>query len=119
MGKKFYAVAIGRQKGVYKTWAECKAQVDGFKFPKYKGFETMEEAEEFIDEHSDHRQNKMAKASISRKIDITQELKALKASNETMKTDLNEFVLQMSNKINENNAKIDAIINSSCDKGLC
>ena len=117
MGKKFYAVAIGRKKGVYKTWAECKAQVDGFKFPKYKGFETMDEAQAFIDEHSDHRQNKVAKASISSKIDITQELKALKASNETIKTDLKEFVLKMCNKLEENNAKIDAIMHSS-EKGL-
>ena len=113
MGKKFYAVAKGRQIGIYKTWPECKAQVDGFKFPKYKGFETMDEAQDYIDEHSDNRQNKVAKASISQKMDITQELKALRAFNEAIKTDLSEFVSKMSNKIEENNAKIDAIINSS------
>lgn len=44
----FYAVAKGRVPGVYTTWAEAKAQVDGFKFPKYRKFETREEAVQFV-----------------------------------------------------------------------
>lgn len=44
----FYAVAKGRSPGIYSTWAEAKKQVDGFKFPKYRKFETREEAEAFI-----------------------------------------------------------------------
>ena len=33
MAKKknnFYAVKQGKNKGIYKTWDECKAQVEGF-----------------------------------------------------------------------------------------
>ncbi len=43
--KKAYVVFKGRKPGIYKTWAECKAQVDGFSGPVFRGYETMEEAE--------------------------------------------------------------------------
>jgi ribonuclease HI len=36
--KKYYVVHVGRQQGIYTTWADCKAQVDGFKGAIYKGF---------------------------------------------------------------------------------
>ncbi len=36
--KKYYIVHVGRQQGIYTTWANCKAQVDGFKGAIYKGF---------------------------------------------------------------------------------
>ena len=50
MSKKFYyAVRVGNQPGIYNTWDECKAQVDGFPKAKYKKFKTLEEAEVFID----------------------------------------------------------------------
>jgi len=44
----FYAVAKGRIPGVYKTWAECQAQVTGFGGAIFKKFETKGEAELFI-----------------------------------------------------------------------
>jgi ribonuclease HI len=46
MGKKskFYVVWHGRQKGIFSTWDECKAQVDGFDGAKYKSFESEREA---------------------------------------------------------------------------
>jgi ribonuclease HI len=48
MSQSFYAVAKGRAPGIYMTWADAKAQVDGFKFPKYRKFTTHEEAADFI-----------------------------------------------------------------------
>lgn len=48
----FYAVAKGRQVGVFNTWPEAKAQVDGFKFPKFRKFGTRAEADKFISENS-------------------------------------------------------------------
>lgn len=42
--KKAYVVFKGRKPGIYKTWAECKAQVDGFSGPVFRGYESMEEA---------------------------------------------------------------------------
>ncbi|KAK2616074.1 hypothetical protein N8I77_002783 [Diaporthe amygdali] len=44
----FYAVARGRQSGVYHTWDECRAQVDGFSDARYKKFETFADATEYL-----------------------------------------------------------------------
>ncbi len=44
----FYAVANGRSIGIFRTWSECKESVEDFKSAKYKKFETLEEAQEFI-----------------------------------------------------------------------
>lgn len=42
MGKKgFYAVARGRTVGVYHTWDDCKAQVDGFSGPRLVAFDEI------------------------------------------------------------------------------
>ncbi len=38
----------GGVSGIYLTWAECKAQVDGVPGARYKGFATHEEAEAFL-----------------------------------------------------------------------
>ena len=42
--KKYYGVKKGKITGVFKTWDECKASVDGFPGAEYKGFTVMEEA---------------------------------------------------------------------------
>lgn len=44
----FYAVKVGKQPGIYKTWDECKEQVSGFSGALYKGFQTKREAEQFL-----------------------------------------------------------------------
>ncbi|WP_026834974.1 viroplasmin family protein [Eubacterium xylanophilum] len=46
--KNYYCVLAGKTPGIYKTWNECKAQVDGFPGAKYKGFSLLEEAEEYM-----------------------------------------------------------------------
>ena len=43
---KFYVVWHGVTPGIYTSWAECKAQVNGCEGAIYKGFPTREEAEE-------------------------------------------------------------------------
>jgi len=45
---KFYAVKRGRNPGIYKTWDDCKKEVDGFDNPVFKSFGTEKEAKEFI-----------------------------------------------------------------------
>ncbi|XP_064547728.1 ribonuclease H1 [Drosophila montana] len=44
----YYAVAHGRQVGIYDSWAQCQQQVNGFKGAIYKKFNTRQEAEQFI-----------------------------------------------------------------------
>ena len=49
MGKKYYAVRVGKTPGIYLTWDACKAMVDGYPGAKYKGFESIAEAEAFLE----------------------------------------------------------------------
>lgn len=46
--KKVYAVRAGRKPGIYATWDECKAQVDGFSGAQFKGFASEAEAENYM-----------------------------------------------------------------------
>ncbi|KAM4043192.1 ribonuclease H1-like isoform 1-T3 [Anomaloglossus baeobatrachus] len=48
VARMFYAVRKGRNPGVYKTWAECKEQVDRFPAARYKKFASEEEAWRFV-----------------------------------------------------------------------
>ncbi len=48
MAKKYYAVKVGRQVGIYQTWADCQKQVTGYSGAIFKSFSTLEEAEAFI-----------------------------------------------------------------------
>lgn len=45
---KFYAVAVGRNPGVYGTWAECQRQTKGFSSARFKSFPTRAQAEAFV-----------------------------------------------------------------------
>ena len=45
--KKFYAVAVGKDPGVYTNWEDTKEQIDGFSGALYKSFTSMEEATEY------------------------------------------------------------------------
>lgn len=44
----FYAVAKGRTTGIFMTWSECEAQVKGFSGARYKKFDTVVSAQDFI-----------------------------------------------------------------------
>jgi len=46
MAGKFYVVWAGKQPGVYASWPECQAQVNGFPEAKYKSYPTRTEAEQ-------------------------------------------------------------------------
>ncbi len=44
---KYYAVKVGKNPGIYRTWDECKEQVTGYSGAIYKSFSTLVEAEDF------------------------------------------------------------------------
>lgn len=46
--KNFYAVRKGVCPGIYKSWEECQQNVTGFSGAEFKGFKTLEEAEEYM-----------------------------------------------------------------------
>ncbi|CEG79722.1 hypothetical protein RMATCC62417_14153 [Rhizopus microsporus] len=53
----FYAVRVGRHQGVYRNWADCKEQVNGVSGAKFKKFNSLEEAQGFVDaENSNYSQ---------------------------------------------------------------
>ena len=43
--KEAYVVFRGRKPGIYGSWPECQAQVEGFSKARHEGYYTMEEAE--------------------------------------------------------------------------
>lgn len=65
----FYAVKVGKQPGIYKTWDECKEQVSGFSGAVYKGFQTKKEAEDFLSGKS--AVNSSANKTIADEVDVT------------------------------------------------
>lgn len=48
--KNFYAVRAGRKVGIYTTWDDCKEQVNGHLGAIVKGFITLAEAQQFMNE---------------------------------------------------------------------
>lgn len=42
--KKFYVVWKGKHPGIFESWKDCKAQIEGYKGAQYKSFATFEEA---------------------------------------------------------------------------
>lgn len=44
----YYGVKVGLNPGIYTSWEECKAQVDGYPNARYKKFKTEEEAKTFV-----------------------------------------------------------------------
>lgn len=47
--KKYYAVRIGRNPGIYTDWERCKEEVHGVKGAVYKSFKKREDAEAFLE----------------------------------------------------------------------
>lgn len=45
---KFYAVRNGRHIGIYNTWEECRAEVEGFSGAEYKSFPSYDAAAAYI-----------------------------------------------------------------------
>jgi len=50
-GRHYYAVARGRNPGVYTDWGSAERQVNGFSGALYKKFKTRKEAQHFVDRH--------------------------------------------------------------------
>ena len=57
--QKIYAVKKGNKEGLFYTWEECQAAIEGFSSPDYKSFLTKEEAEAYLEDRlyiSSHKQ---------------------------------------------------------------
>lgn len=49
----FYAVKIGKNPGIYKNWKECEEQVKGFSGAKFQKFNTIDEANVYMEQPVD------------------------------------------------------------------
>ena len=49
--KTYYVVLVGRTPGIYQNWEDCKSQVNGYKGSKYKGFKSIQEAQQYIEDN--------------------------------------------------------------------
>lgn len=47
---KYYAVKVGKNPGIYKTWDECAQNVLGFEGAKFKSFPSLDMANEYLNE---------------------------------------------------------------------
>ena len=47
MARKWYAVVRGRKTGIFRSYQECREQIQGYKGAVYKGFSTEAEAREY------------------------------------------------------------------------
>src|SRR5262245_12712058 len=47
-GKKIYAVRVGREPGIYRSWDDCLAQVEGYSGAAYKSFTVLADAEAYL-----------------------------------------------------------------------
>ena len=57
----FYSVFLGKKKGIYYTWDECKQQVTGYKGAKFKKFKVLEEAVYYLNHGFTKETNKPVK----------------------------------------------------------
>lgn len=56
--KKYYAVREGKKKGIFTSWEECEKHIKGYYGAQYRKFNSLEEAEGFIEEVSQAENNK-------------------------------------------------------------
>ncbi len=82
MAKKYYAVRVGHNPGIYVTWSDCEVQVKGFPGAQYKSFPTEAEAKAYMGtvsmaNHSIAKQREAKKTSIetSKRMSVGEYLK--------------------------------------------
>ncbi|MEM7485656.1 MAG: ribonuclease H family protein [Bacteroidota bacterium] len=63
---KFYVVWKGKRPGIYEKWADCKAQIEGFKGAQYKSFQDFAAAKKaFNSNYLEYKGKSKAKKELS------------------------------------------------------
>lgn len=63
---KFYVVWKGKHPGIFESWADCKAQIEGYKGAEYKSFSTFAEAKKaYNGNYSDYKGTTKGKSELS------------------------------------------------------
>ena len=70
---KYYAVRKGRVPGIFTSWEETSKQVNGFSGAEYKSFNTVKEAEDYLNPQSSKKEE--PKIQIPTKVTVIKEQK--------------------------------------------
>ncbi|RIV43910.1 viroplasmin family protein [Flagellimonas pelagia] len=63
---KFYVVWKGKHPGIFESWADCKAQIEGYKGAEYKSFSTFAEAKKaYNGNYADYKGTTKGKSELS------------------------------------------------------
>ena len=63
---KFYVVWKGKHPGIFESWADCKAQIEGYKGAEYKSFSSFAEAKKaYNGNYSDYKGTTKGKSELS------------------------------------------------------
>lgn len=110
--KQCYVVLVGERPGIYASWAECEAQVKGWKGAKYKGFGKREEAEKYYNEYMgiapamEHKEQEATKSESC----LENLIRDLEESNEDEEQD--SLFEQLNAKIKESRQHPEAVLPS-------
>ena len=110
--KQCYVVLVGEKPGIYASWAECEAQVKGWKGAKYKGFGKREEAEKYYNEYMgiapamEHKEQEATKSESC----LENLIRDLKESNKDEEQD--SLLEQLNAKIKESRQHPEAVLPS-------
>jgi ribonuclease HI len=63
---KWYAVAHGRQTGIFETWSEAEANVKAFPGARFKSFSSRRDAEEWLDATTSGRSSGLTRVKITK-----------------------------------------------------
>lgn len=64
--QKFYVVWKGKRPGIYESWDDCKAQIDGVKGAQYKSFKSFAEAKKaFNGDYLEYKGKSKGKSKLS------------------------------------------------------
>lgn len=88
---KFYAVKVGKQPGVYKTWSETQEQVKGFKGAVYKKFGNENQAIAFIENDESSQNTLINDNNIDEKINLLDEESAILVTDGSFDKDLKRY----------------------------
>ncbi|PRX56771.1 viroplasmin family protein [Flagellimonas meridianipacifica] len=65
--KKFYVVWKGKKPGIYESWSDCKAQIEGYQGAQYKAFLEFSEAKKaYKGEYKDYKGTNTKKKTLSK-----------------------------------------------------
>lgn len=107
---KYYGVAVGHKPGVYTDYGDVQEQLVKFKGPKFRKFDTLEEAEEFI-------RTFRGVTSDSSSVPVKEEQIAIKEEDTTKATQMEASPAKKSKKTAKSSTTIQVVYTDGSSRG--